>query len=606
MAIPREVVEEIKSRADIVDIISSYINLSKKGRNYWGVCPFHNDSHPSLSVSPEKRIFSCFACGASGDVFSFVSKIENIYYTEAVKKVAELVGYDDPRLHSKTFEVKVDESKATLYRCITELNKLYNLSLLTEEGEIGMNYLRKRGITDEQIQRFSLGYSPKDGQIPIKYLTQKKFTLKNIQDIGISLVRTEGMRDSNAGRLIFPIKNGSGQVVGFSARRLDDTLDTAKYVNSPDTEIFIKGNYLYNYDNARQTMKQDGFLYVVEGFLDAFAIDKIGVHSVVALMGTALSEKNLETLRRSNVEIRFCLDNDTAGQKAMMKFIPELNKAGISYRFVSMPEEKYKDSDEILHNEGEENLRKYINSLVDSFEFALNYYENISPLETTDSKLKVINHFAPLLLSIKDKYVYEDRVSKLAKVTGFEVSTIKTAVQDYRKKESKKEEVVDYNKVRLFDKEDRRTMSRLQKAELLVLTGMLSEKQAARFYVDNVKYFITEIYRIIANYIIEHLETHDDIDQSDIITAIECSDMENKEQLIREIVMASNHKKDKKEDNELEELNDAYQVIIEEREKIHSKEMLIKSQEGKTLDEKARLLDEYIKRTNEDDIDEDK
>lgn len=610
MAIDKELVNEIKSRTDIVDIISSYIPLSKKGRNYWAVCPFHDDHNPSLSVSKEKNMFNCFVCGTAGDVFSFVSRYDSISYTDAVKKVAEMIGFDDPRLHEMTREIKVDESIATLYRCITELNTFYNYNLRTEEGEKALAYLKARGITDEQIDRFSLGYAPEDGKITINYLTQKKFSLKNIEDIGISLVRTSNMKDNNAGRLIFPIKNASGQVIGFSARRLNDDSDEPKYVNSPETKIFTKGSVLYNFDNAKQTMKKDGYLYVVEGFLDAFALDKIGEHSVVALMGTALSKQNIETLRRANVEIRLCLDNDKAGQEHMMAFIPELNKAGISYRFVSKPDEKYKDADEILQNEGEMGLAKYISSLEDSFIFALNYYENTSPLGSTNDKIKVINYFTPVLLSINDKLLFDDRVAKLAKVTGFEVSAIKSMLKEEKKKAKYNRNDDLFTLPSEFVKDERETvrkeLSRLERAERLVLSGMLTEKQVTLFYNDNIKYFTNDVYRSIANFIIEHLDNNVTIDPTDIITAIELSDMEDKETLIKEIVSITNSKLYKKDGFDLDSLNDTLNVIKEERKKIYNKDMLINSIKGKDALEKARLLDAYILRTNDDKKDDEK
>ena len=602
MALDKELVEEIKAKADIVDVISSYIPLSKKGRNYWAVCPFHDDHNPSLSVSKEKNMFNCFVCGTAGDVFSFVSRFDNITYSEAVRKVAEMINFDDPRLHQSSFEIHVDESIATLYRCITELSTFYSYSLRTEEGSAALTYLNNRGIYDDQIERFSLGYSPSDGKIPITYLTQKKFSLKNIEDIGISLVKTSNMKDNNAGRLIFPIKNANGQVVGFSARRLNDDSDEPKYVNSPETKIFVKGSILYNLDNAKQTMKKDGYLYVVEGFLDVFALDKIGEHSVVGLMGTALSKQNLTALRRANVEIRLCLDNDKAGQKSMMEFIPELNKEGISYRIVSMPSEKYKDADEILHKEGEDQLRRYISSLEDSFIFALNYYENTSPLGSTKDKIKVINHFTPMLLSINDKLLLEDRIAKLAKVTGFEVSAIKSMLKDARKALKKGPATVDVTYGDDLREETRSALSRLEKAERLVLSGMLSKRQVSQFYLDEVKYFTNDVYRAIANLVIDHLSNHEDIDATDLITVLELSDMPDKDNLIKEIASLS---RINKEDNdfELSSLKDALEVIKDERKKTYNKDMLKKAQEGKDPREKARLLDEYIKRTNDEEDD---
>lgn len=603
MAFDPSLVAEIKSRADIVDIISSYINVIKKGRNYFAVCPFHDDHNPSLSISKDKNMFKCFVCGTSGDVFSFVSRYENITYSEAIKRVAEMIGYDDPRLHQNEFKVKVDESKATLYKCITDLATFYQYGLSTEEGQVAHQYLSERGLTDEQIAKFSLGYAFKDGSLSIDYLKRKEYSYKNIEDIGISLVKTSGMKDSNAGRVIFPIKDNNGQFVGFSARKLDNAnKDDPKYVNTAETKIFSKGNILYNFDLAKNTMKHDGYLYVVEGFMDVFALDSIGVHSVVGLMGTAMTKTNVQTLKRANVEIRLCLDNDKAGQIAMMNIISMFDEAKINYRLVSDPNEICKDSDEILHKEGPERLNAYINTLVNPFNFALAYYTKTAPLATQADRYKVINHFTPLLVSIQNGLELNDYIYKLARVTGFEVNTIKDHValakKEKQKAESKQENFV-YSEFTNTSKELKTKMSRdmkyLKNAEKQLLGQMLINKEAVEFYESNVKYFSDELYRNIANFILDYAKSHQGIDAADLVTTISLSDMENKQELIDEIVAIT------MKDNPVETktvLTDYANEIKLRRDKIYQKDLLKQAFEGKSDEEKARLLDDYIKRTN--------
>lgn len=600
MAIDPSLIEEIKSRADIVDIISSYISVVKKGRNYFAVCPFHDDHNPSLSISKDKGIFKCFVCGTSGDVFGFVSKYDNISYFDAIKRVAELINYDDPRLHQNEFKVKVDESKAVLYKCANDLNEFYQYGLSVEEGQVARAYLMERGINEEQIKKFALGYALSDGTKSIEFLKKKNYSLKNIEDIGISLVKTSGMKDSNAGRLIFPIRDISGQVVGYSARKLNnDNKDEAKYVNTAETKIFSKGNILYNMNNAKESMKRDGYLYVVEGFMDVFALDSIGVHSVVGLMGTAMTKNNVQNLRRANVEIRLCLDNDNAGQIAMMGIIKQFDEAGINYRIVSDPNEAYKDSDEILHVEGAEHLRSYINKLVDKFSFALSYYKNTSPLTSQSDKYKVVNYFTPMLLNTKNTLERDDYIYKLSAITGFDPKAIKDHLKTTKvhEKQADKVEFIAFKSVPRLEKSQlSKDLIYLKNAEKHLLNQMFLSKEAIEFYEKDVKYFSDETFRLIANFIIDYAKTHNNVDLSSLITMVELSEIDNKEDLINEISSIGVDPSVKLEPKEV--LNDYYTEIKKRRNKIYEKELYKKALDGKSEQEKARILDDYIKRTN--------
>lgn len=599
MAIDRELVEEIKSRADIVDIISSYISVSKKGRNYFAICPFHDDHNPSLSINKEKNIFKCFVCGASGDVFGFVSKYEHISYEDAIRKVASMINFDDPRLFEKTYTRHVDENVAILYKCINELQKFYEYSLLTSEGKIASEYLENRNISKEEIEKFSIGYSPNNPELATDYLLKKGFSNKNIEDIGVGYWKSGKIYDKNAGRLIFPIKDTSGQIVGFSARRLVDD-DSPKYVNTPETKIFSKGNVFYNMHNAKQSLKHDSYLYIVEGFMDVFALDKIGIHSVVGLMGTAMTKTHVEQLRRLNVEIRLCLDNDNAGQIAMMKIMSMFDERGISYRLVSKAIEKYKDADEIIKNEGEEQLRLYVNSLVDPFNFALSFYENISPLGSIEDRKKVIKHFAPMLVNANSKLEFNDYVYKLAKVTQFDATAIKDFVDDYKKHQFSNEstqEIVFTGESKLTKQKVARELKRLFMAERLVLTNMLFHKEAVKFYENNVKYFYNEVYRQIANFIVEYVSNNEFVDLTSIIDSIMTSNLNDKDKIVNEVTSLG-FDVDSTSLYDKSVMDDCLKVIDEERQKLYERTTLEKALEGKSAEEQARLLSDYIKRTN--------
>lgn len=590
-------IQEIKSRADIVDVISSFINVEKKGRRYVAVCPFHDDHDPSLNIDPEKQTFTCYVCHHSGDVFTFVSEYEKISFLEAVKKVCEIINFDDPRLHEFEAKKVVNEDEQILFNCVNELLKFYRYGLETDEGEIASNYLKNRNISIDQINKFCFGYALSDGKKAISYLQQKGYSLKNIQDIGIALAKMDNTSDSNAGRLIVPIFNASGQVVAFSARRLVDD-DSPKYVNSPETKIFKKGSILYNYHLAKQTARHDGYIYVVEGFMDVLALDAIGITSCVALMGTKLTEQHINLLRMLNCEIRLCLDGDNAGQQAMMSIMAAFDNANLSYRLV-LKKEEAKDPDEILKTKGSEELKSYINSLVDPFDFALNYYKNISPLDNIDDRKKVVSHFAPMLLSIKSKFDFDDCIFKLAEATKFNPNTIREYIKSIK---SKKDDSLSSN-IKSFDNGiayDKRKLNkelrRLTLAEKMILEQMINSKDAVVFYEKNIKYFVTEIYRQIANYLIQFVEENENINSSIIIDYISSFEPENKCELINEIISLDSTPISK--DDLLNVLNECKKIIVEEKNKTFEKNNLIKSLDGKDEKEKAKLLKEYIDKTN--------
>ena len=601
MAIDFDLVKEIKQRADIVDVISYYLSsVQKKGKGYVAICPFHDDHDPSMQISKDRQTFHCFVCQTGGDVFTFVQKYDKCSFEEAVRKVCDIIGFDDPRLHKQVYAKKIDENLVPVYNCINELQKYYVYALTTDEGKTAREYLEKRKLTQEQCAKFGVGYSFADGKMTIEYLKAKGFSLKNIENTGISIAQTSGMSDNNQGRLIFPIKDSNGQVCGFSARKINDDPEAPKYVNSPETVIFTKGNILYNYHLAKQTARHDGYIYVVEGFMDVFAFDTIGITSCVALMSTKLTKQHIELLRKLGVEIRICLDGDKPGQAAMMKLMAQLDEARLPYRLVSVPGE-VRDPDEILKQDGEEKLKTYINSLVDPFNFALNYYQNISPLGTIEDKKKVIHHFMPMIASLNDKMVQDDYIYKLSEATGFTAQAIRNSLKDYKGKARNSEPSltnvnVEINTVLDLKKLDR-DIRRLTLAERTVLDLMFVSDEAIKFYEQDIKYFYNEIYRAIANFILERYKTSESVDSSSMIDEINTLDIKNKDEIISEI-SAISFRKDKAKFSK-KTLEDCQVVINEERTKIYEKNALKQACLGKSAEEQARIIADYLsKRKN--------
>ena len=599
MAYQATITEEILKRADIVDIISSYINVVKKGRNYIALCPFHDDHHPSMSISREKQIYKCYSCGNGGNAITFVMRYEHISYFEALKKVARLINYDDPRLdENRQAEKKISEEDEILYRCLEDLTKFYQYGLLTEEGRLAKDYLLARHIDEAMQQKYRLGYAFNDSKLSITHLEQKKYSLKNIENIGITKASRDLTSDMNAGRLIFPIDDFDGHIIGYSARRLSEDKDLPKYVNTPETPLFQKSKVLYNFSRVQDAIRHDKYLYVLEGFMDVFALDRIGINSAVALMGTALTKEHIDLFKRLNVEIRLCLDCDDPGKIATMKAIAELDKAKINYRIVFL-EGETRDPDEILNQDGPAKLKLFINSLVDSFTFILDFYKNVSPLNNEENIKKVINYFVPFFANISDALVYDNYLYKLSEATHYDPRALKTYLEKEKVKRLEQKANAEENFV--FSGDLNRTFSRLPLKEYrkLILTErymlkeMLYFKEAAAYYDRHIGYFYDEVNRLIANFIIDYLSHHDKVDINVIYSSLEEGDFAKKDEAEKVLADLSSDNMPRLSYNE-KTMDEYREIINEQKDKIYQKEILKQSLNNHSDPlERARIIKEH-------------
>ncbi len=542
-----EIANDILKQVNIVDIISSFIKVTKKGRNYVALCPFHADSNPSMMISPEKQIFKCFVCQTGGDAITFVKKYKNCSYFEAVKTVAQIAGIHDERLENyKTSNSNISDETKKIYNCLSEINRLYGIYLYnTDEGrQTALDYLHNRGLTDEIINKFKIGYSIIDGEKTTKTLLNSGFSLKTIEKTGIGNIFGEKIKDNNAGRVIFSITNTDGQVVGFSARELSNDKNVAKYINSPEVEggVFHKSNILYNYFNAKDAARREKFIYVVEGFMDAIALDRIGINNVVALMGTVLTQEHIKLLRYLNCEVRLCLDNDGPGQDAMIKIAKQLRNSDVKYLFVSNNQvANGKDSDEILKNSGAEGLKKYLNTLISEGEFILNYYSKKLDMNSLEDKKTILNMFIPFLAKLNNPLDLELYCNKLSQVSGFSLEIIKSQINSYISNKNI-ENMSDESIGKLNFKKRDKVLTRLELSERQVVRYMLENKDAVEQYNLKLGYLINDDYRQIATLLEEYLNEFngkEEYSTSNIINYINCykEDLNNeeKEKIINKI-----------------------------------------------------------------------
>ncbi|MCQ2796007.1 MAG: DNA primase [Bacilli bacterium] len=591
--IDKSLIDEISKKADIVTVVGSYLNLVKKGRIYLALCPFHDDSNPSLQVNPERNTFHCWVDGHSGNAFSFVMQYEHVTFVEAVKKVAEIIGFDDPRLHEKSYVKRVDDNLVPLIKCIDDLNSFYEYSLTSEEGKDASEYLAKRNINPDIIKRFHIGYSLKDGTKTIKFLQSKGHSLKVMEDIGITTNIGDRTHDNNQGRITFALVDNAGQVVGFSARHLTDD-DGPKYVNSPETKLFTKGKVLYNFYQARDIAKNEQAVYLLEGFMDVIALNKINVNNCIALMGTALSKDHIQTLKKLNVEVRLCLDGDLPGQEASMRILPMLLNNNIPVRIVNNLNDT-RDPDEILNEQGADALKKYLNNLLTPFDFVINFYKNSKPLDTVEDRKALIARFIPLLLATTSQLELDDYLYKLADVTHFSINAIKNALATARshKKVDIVEEEDNTNK-RFTFKPIKEKLRHLEKNEREILYHMLTHEDAIKFYEKNIEYFYTELYRDIANYLMEYLVQHSGLNIGDLFTEIEIKNAPNKETVKSEITKLLDEKGMHLKYSE-KLLEGCKREIDKEKKKIHKQEKISRATEGKSEEEKARIIADTLR-----------
>ena len=583
--------EDILKHADIVKVIGSYLNLVKQGKNYKAVCPFHDDTNPSLTISPEKQFFKCFVCGTGGNAFNFVQKFEHVSFPEAVRKVADIIGYHPEGLEAISKPVKVDEKKEALLKCLHDLNLYYQFALNTPDGKEGVEYFDSRNLDTSLRNKYKLGYAPKDGKATIDFLLKKGHSIVTIEQTGVMrMISNTNYRDMNEGRVTFPICDIDGNVIGFSARRIKND-DSAKYMNTPETYLFHKTNNLYNIHIAKDACKLKGYIYVCEGFMDVFALGKIGIDAAVAIMGTALTNEHVQILRSLNVEIRLCLDGDLPGQSAMMKIARVLAKNGIKFRVVDN-QGSSKDPDEILNQDGKEALEEYLNKLVDHNDFALNYYLRSNPLKTNEEKKALIKEFLPVLLRINSQIELDTYLRKLEKITGFDAESIRDLLRRTRESVNAGEGI----SRELFQNfhPEREALQKLVTAERELLYQMSQNKAAVSFYEQRIGGFYDDIYRQIAMFMVEYAENHDDMDLGGLIVLVEESDLDNKDEIIEDLTSMAFETHPNKCDENL--LNNLLETINGEKSRITDEDILENSLKGKSELEQARIIAEFRRR----------
>ncbi|MDD5601364.1 MAG: DNA primase [Candidatus Izemoplasmatales bacterium] len=479
--ISQKTIEAIKSAADIIDVVGDYVALQPAGKNHKGLCPFHNEKTPSFMVSKERNSFHCFGCQEKGDAITFIQKIKNVSYVDALKLLAEK--YRIP-IETETGEEWVGESHR-YYQINEDAKDFYALHLTNlEKGKSALEYLKARGLDIHTIQYFEIGFAPKEPDALYRHLKNK---YEEIEMLAIGLIKAkdpEGYIDLFRDRIIFPIRNERGKIVGFSGRTFKKETNDPKYVNSPFTEIFSKGETLYNLDRAQPFIRQKQRLVLTEGFMDVIAAVKAGVKETICAMGTALTHEHAELIKRYTPQVVLCFDGDNAGFQATAKAIPIMEKAGLDVRVVVLPEEL--DPDDYQKKYGANAFLEQINQhQIDSYDFLYLTMKKGRDLKLASQieqfKLKVFEY----LLQNASGTLSDLFLEQFARDTKVSIESVRSDFNSFRLSKAIKQSLNDRKQRHL----DVAFLSRSYQAERILINYYMKDREYRSFIEDQLPGF---------------------------------------------------------------------------------------------------------------------
>ena len=500
-----EQISNIRSSVDIVEIISSYIPLTKRGKNYFGVCPFHDDKNPSMSVSSEKQIYTCFSCGATGNVFNFVMDFENITFPEALKLVATKAGIDIDIGQAKIVPLINND----LYEIYNISQKFYHNNINTLDGKKAKDYLSKREIYDDIIKEFGIGLSLKNHDMLTNVLVKKQFDHPSLIKSGLVIKNEYGYNDIYYNRIMFPLWDITGKIVGYSGRVYEGE-DTSKYINTKETEIFKKGEILYNYHRAKDECRLKQTVIIMEGFMDVIMAYNAGVKNVVATMGTAVTKNQALLIKRLARDVILCFDGDAAGAKATIACCNELNSIGVIPKVVRL--EDGLDPDEYIKKHGQHQFIQKLNNPINIMDFKISYYKGNQDLTDNEQMAKYLNNIINELSKIDDEILKELTLKKISEEAKIDITILRNKLSASTSNKQPSTVEVKVEKTLKIDK--------YTKAEKNLLYYMLKNKEVIKLYNKNITFMPTERYRHLAKEISYFYKTYNYIDVADFLSFV--------------------------------------------------------------------------------------
>ncbi len=467
-----EKIQEIRAKADIVNTVGQYIPLTKKGKNYVALCPFHDDHNPSLNVSPDKQIYKCFVCQAGGNVFTFVSAFEKISFIDAVIKVAKDVSIDVSEFETQL--QPIDPEKAKLIACLEDANQFLRYQLQSADGILIKDYLKNRGVNDKILETFEIGYNPPNNAITT-FLLAKKHDPETIIDTNIGVSHGERLNDVFHQRITFPIRDWSGQIIGYTARTVLEDNDISKYINTSTTKLYTKSEVVYNIHRAREYARKAGFLILVEGVMDVVAYARDDIHNVVSILGTALTKQQISLIKKASTHVVISFDHDDAGLSSTYQAISQLVDANCVVEVVHLPPKT--DPDDLINKQGPKALQKALEQRQHWMEFSLMYGQRLYNLSNYQQRKKYLGVMIKQIQKLREKIDQKHFCTLLAKITEMDVDEIYRAVSE--EKSDLKKPIVTIQKpmdylVPIYEKE--------------IISQMLISKQAAKKFQDQLGY----------------------------------------------------------------------------------------------------------------------
>ncbi len=499
MYYPEELVEEVRMRSDIVDVISSYVKLQKRGGTYFGLCPFHNEKTPSFSVTPSKQMYYCFGCGAGGNVFTFLMEYENLTFPEAVRQLADRAGVELPQEEESEEARKRASRRARILEANKEAGRYFYYQMKGPGGKRAYEYLTGRGLTDETIRRFGLGYSNAYRDDLYQYLKHKGYDDELLKETGLVKIEERGCHDRFWNRVMFPIMDVNGKIIGFGGRVMGD--GEPKYLNSPETKVFDKSRNLYGLNYARIWRKP--YMLICEGYMDVIAMQQAGFTGAVASLGTAFTSGQASLLRRYTSQVILTYDSDGAGVRAALRAIPILKEAGLSAKVLDL--KPYKDPDEFIKNMGAEAFEERIENAVNSFLFEIDVLYRQYDMKDPEQKTAFYNETARKLLQFPEKLERDNYTEAVARRYGIEYEALRSLVNRLGGRmgfeERKPEEPRPPREKK--DKEDG-----IRQSERLLLTWLVEENRAypAVKGIIGPDDFTEPLYKRAASMVFEGLE----------------------------------------------------------------------------------------------------
>jgi DNA primase len=500
MRYSEDAIEEVRMKNDVVDIISGYVKLQKKGSNYFGLCPFHNEKSPSFSVSPAKQMYYCFGCGAGGNAITFVMEYENYSFSEALKVLADRAGVKLP-VQEYSKEAKAQED---LRAVLLEINKLaasyFYYQLKNPQGELGYKYLRDRELSDDTIVRFGLGYSNKTSDDLYRYLKGKGYDDAILKQTGLVTIEERGTFDKFWNRVMFPIMDVNNRVIGFGGRVMGT--GEPKYLNSPETKLFDKSRNLYGLNYAR--LSREKYILICEGYIDVIALHQAGFTNAVASLGTAFTLQHAQLLKRYTDKVILTYDNDGAGIKAALRAIPILKEVGMSIRVLNM--QPYKDPDDFIKNLGSDAFEERIKEARNSFLFEIDVLKKDYKMDDPEQKTAFYNQVSKKLLEFPEALERENYLEAVSREFFINYEDLKRLVNRLGatlgavSPASKREEEKGFKDQKKKDKEDGVKQSQRLLLTWLIENPVLFDKIHGVITPED---FIEELYHKVAQMVFD-------------------------------------------------------------------------------------------------------